>query len=458
MRWQTLRPQTQIQAAVVAIGNVLDTFAETVTALRHHNVEVSLIPNSLVAQPGVAQHLGVLVHNVGDQPTAYDLSLLGLPTGVNGDFSQTSITLDPGQYSNGLFATLTQTNPDELQAFEFQVIATAAGFPTVSKSAPGTMRARAETVSVVSVAASPAFADTGSRIAVSARVLNAVNRQQDALASFEVRDPNGNRVFTSPSVSFALSVAESLATVNLGTFDTTGFAIGEYTIIATIADAGGTPIVGASKEGRVLIGSPVTASIAVGPETLPPGTSTITNTLVIDNKDALFDPPSVVGLATVAGANDAIRNGDYVYVASKSSGISVFNIAGAFINNPQLVRVVGTSAEILKIRGNLLVAVRGGNDGPDLPNSTRLDTYSLTDPANPQFLGTTGELPFSNAADLMLTDTHAFIVHINLHGFFGFTIFSQTGSVIAVNITNPAAPFFDGDAISAKARLRVVMA
>ncbi len=438
----------QIQAAVVALGNVLDTFAETVTALRHHNVEVSLIPNSLVAQQGVAQHFGVLVHNVGDQTTTYDLSLLELPAGVTGDFSLTSITLDPGQYSNGLFATLTQNDPGELQAFEFQVIATAAGFPTVSKSVPGTMRARAETVSVVSVAASPPFADTGSTIAVSARVLNAVNRQQDALAWFEVRDPNGNLVFTSPSVSFALSVAESLATVNLGTFDTTGFANGEYTIIATIADARGTPIVGASQEGRVLIGSPVTASITVGPETLPPGTHTVTNTLVIDNKSGDLDPPSLVGLASVAGANDAIRNGDYVYVASRA-GISVFNIAGENLNNPQLLRVVGTGTDLLKIRGNLLVAVRGGNDGANLPNSTKLDTYSLTDPANPQFLGTTGELPFSDAADFMLTDTDAFIVHINLHTFFGFTIYSQTGSVIAVNITNPAAPFFDGDAVSA---------
>ena len=440
---------TEIESAVVALGNVLDTFADTVTALRHHNVEVSLAPNSLVAQPGVPESLGIFLHNLGNQTTTYDLSLLGLPANVTGSFSQDSVTLDPGQFSTGLFVTLTQTSATELQAFEFQVVVTASGFPTVTKSALGTMQARAETVSVVSVTATPPFTDAGGMIDVSARILNAVNRQQDAFASYRVRDPNGNLVFTSPGVSFTLSVAESLSTVDLGTFDTTGFADGEFTVTVSIADAGGTPIVGATKAGTVLIGSPITGSIAAGPETLPPGTSTVTNTLVIDNTDAHLDPPSVVGLAAVAGANDAIRNGDFVYVASRA-GISVFNIAGTNINNPQLVRVVGSGTDLLKIHGNLLVAVRGGNDGPQqLPNSTKLDTYSLTDPSNPQFLGTTGELPFSDAADLMVTDTDAFIVFINLHTFFGFTIFSQTGGVIAVNITNPAAPFFDGDAVSA---------
>ncbi len=447
----------EIQAAVVDLGQVLDTFADTVTALRHHNVEVSLIGNSLVAQPGVPQSVSILLHNIGDQQTTYDLSLLGLPAGVTGTVSQASVTLEPGQFSTGLFATLTQTSSTELQAFEFQVVATAEGSPTVTKGAIGTMQARAETVSVVSVATTPPFADAGGSIDVTARILNAVNRQQDALASFTVRDPNGALVFTSAPVPFTLTLATSLVTVDLGTFGSTGYANGQYTVTVTIADASGTPIVGAVKDGSVLIGSPVSGSITAGPDTLPPGTNTVTNTLVVANNSSALDAPSVVGVASVPGGSDAIRNGDYVYVGTRT-GIYVFNIAGANLNNPQLVRVVDTVDNnipgsnidvLLKIRGNLLVAVRGGNDGPNLPNATKLDTYSLTDPASPQFLGTTGDLPFSDAADVMLTDTEAFIVHINLHGFFGFTIYSQTGSVIAINIANPAAPFFDGDAVSA---------
>ncbi len=160
---------------------------------------------------------------------------------------------------------------------------------------------------------------------------------------------------------------------------------------------------------------------------------------------ALLNPPIPIGQVAVAGVTDAIRNNDFVYVAG-TAGIGVFNIAGANLSNPQLVRTVGQRPDLLEIRGNLLVAVRGGLN----PNSTRLDTYSLIDPANPQFLGTTGEIPYSAAAELLVTDTHAFVVLVNLHFFTpGNDIFDQTGGVLAINISNPAAPFLDGDAVSA---------
>jgi hypothetical protein len=183
---------------VQALGGVLDDFAATVDALRHHAVEVSLTPNSLVAQPGVPQQFGVLLRNVGDQTTTYDLTLLGLPAGVTGSFSQPSVTLAPGQFSSGLTATLTQTSGGELQAFEFRVNATASGFPLVATTAVGTLQSRTEVVSVVSVGLSPPFTNAGGQVAVSARVLNAVNRQREAQAYFEVRDSLGALVAVSP--------------------------------------------------------------------------------------------------------------------------------------------------------------------------------------------------------------------------------------------------------------------
>lgn len=94
-------------------------------------------------------------------------------------------------------------------------------------------------------------------------------------------------------------------------------------------------------------------------------------------------PPVAVGQAAIAGASHAIRYADFVYVAG-TNGISVFNVAGTNINNPQLVRTIGSKADLLEVHGNLLVAVRGGLN----PNSTKLDTYSLADPANPQIVRT----------------------------------------------------------------------
>ena len=83
--------------------------------------------------------------------------------------------------------------------------------------------------------------------------------------------------------------------------------------------------------------------------------------------------------------------------------------------------------------------------------NTRLDTYSLADPANPQFLGTTGDIPYSAATQIVVTDTDVFVAFVNLiFDSSSHVILAQTGGVFAVNITNPTAPFFDGDAVSQK--------
>src|SRR5262249_40397082 len=76
---------------------------------------------------------------------------------------------------------------------------------------------------------------------------------------------------------------------------------------------------------------------------------------------------------------------------------------------------------------------------------------SLTDPANPQFLGTTGEIPYSSATEMVVTDTHVFIAIVNLiFDRFSHVILAQTGGLFAVDIEDPAAPFFDGDAVALK--------
>lgn len=434
----------QITAAINQLGATLDDFAKIVTALGRGNFELFMVANSQLAQPLVPRDFVIQVHNIGTDTTTYNLAVSGLPAGVTATFSQPSTTLARGASAN-VTLTLTQTTTDELLAFNFSVDVSIAGVtPKVTKSVVGSLETRDEFVSIVGVSATPPFANPGQSVSISARVLNAVNRAQSAQTFFEIRNAANAVVFTSSPVNVTLGVVTSLATVQLGQFNTTGLPLGNYTIRVVLNDLAGKLIPGGVGEGSLLVGSPVTASIDATPEKLPPGTNTVTSTVSIDNHVPLADALDVVGQAPVAGATSVVRNGDFLYVAG-SAGISVFNIAGANLNNPQLVRTVSAAAALLKKRGNLLVAVQTTGTNSSL---TKLDTFSLTDPANPQFLGTTGQLPYGSAADVVLTDTHAFVVIVNFWFTANHDVFAQTGGMLAINISNPAAPVLDGDAVT----------
>ncbi|WP_165224659.1 transglutaminase domain-containing protein [Aquisphaera insulae] len=435
-----------VGAAVSALGAALDGLGAALTDLAAHRFDLTLVDNSQSAQPQTPIDFHVAIRNRGTASSTYTFLVTGLPAGVSASFNVPSITLAPGAASGGqdVVLTLTSTSASELRAFSFQVVATVEGTAGVSQATTGALTARREVVSVVSVATDPPFVDPGGVVTVSARVLNAVNREQQATATFVVTNGSGQAVFTSTPTPVALGVVTSLVTATLGTFDTTGLALGAYTVLVRLVDAGGQPISGGTGQATLLVGSPVGASLTAAPAVVPPGTSTVTSTLTIDSLQPPAPAIGLAGQAAVAGASGVARNGDYVYVAG-TSGISVFNIAGANLQAPQLVRVVGSATNVLEIRGNLLIAVRQG-----LPN-TKLDTYSLTDPSNPQFLGTTGNIPYSSATDIVVTDTHVFVAIVNLvFDSFSNGVLSQPGGLFAVNISNPAAPFFDGDAVALK--------
>src|SRR5262249_4302786 len=136
---------------------------------------------------------------------------------------------------------------------------------------------------VTQVDANPATITTpGTPVDVTAHLLNSVNQQQPALASYTVRNAGGQAVFTSTPMPLTLSVQSILATVDLGSFPTTGLAQGNYTINVTLTDPSGNPIPGATGQGSLLIGAPVTASITTTPTTLPPGNGTVTTTLQVN--------------------------------------------------------------------------------------------------------------------------------------------------------------------------------
>lgn len=446
-RLDSANTPAEIQAAVTSLGTVLDNFAATVFDLSEHNLELFLTPNSQVAQPLSSTQFELRIHNISasSATTTYIVSLSDLPAGVTATLSENAVTLARDEFAS-VTVTITEGSMSELLAFEFRVTAAAEGFPDISKSASGSLTARREFVSVVSVTAAPPFTDAGGTIDVSARLLNAVNREQKARASFVVRDSTGTQVGAASSpVDVTLTVQTSLVTLPLGSINTTGLANGSYSIVMTLLDLDGKAIPGGTGSTTFLVGSPLTASIEAAPSLLPPGTNTVSNTLKIEALAPLVSPPSLVGQAAVAGASDVVRNGDFVYVASPT-GINVFDIAGANLQNPQLLRTVGSATTLLEKRGGLLVSVLSRPGG----GSTTLTTFSLTDPANPTQLGTTGDIPYGSAADLIITDTHAFIVLVNFIFALNHDIIDQNGGLIAINISDPAAPFFDGDAVSAK--------
>lgn len=150
-----------------------------------------------------------------------------------------------------------------------------------------------------------------------------------------------------------------------------------------------------------------------------------------DNRASVSHPFTLLGQAAIAGASDAIPNGNLAYVCG-SSGISVFDVAN--LAAPQLLRTVGTPASTCQIRGNELVALRGGN-------SLTVAVYSLTDPANPGRLGSTPELPYNFGGDLAVTDSHAYVTTLTFDFFLpNRDIFRHTGDLLAVDISAPSAP------------------
>lgn len=433
-----------VRAAAVALGDTLGDLGDTLAAEVAHRFDLSLPTNTAVAQPQVPATFNILLRNVGTQTTTYDLTVTGLPAGVTAAFSQDSVTLDPGQ------STFTLGNPNltvtltpgagEIAAFGFEVRATARPAPAITRTAAGSFTARREFVSVVAVTPAPAFIDPGGQVTVSARVLNAVNREQQATVRFVVTDAGGAVVFTSSPTTTTLGVLTSLSTVNLGSLDTTGFALGDYTLTVTVSDANGQPIPGATGTGHLLVGSPVTADLSVSPATLPAGTGTVSNTLVVESRAALVGPLGVLSQTDLPGAGGVARYGQYLY-ASGSAGVTVYNISDP--SQPQPIRTFGSSATTLEIRGDKLYTVAFGGPFSRFP----LMIYSLADPENPQLLGTAkfnnvDGIPYSLAWNMVVTDTHVFVSLWSTTFLIGGQndIKYQTGDVIAFDVTDPTTP------------------
>jgi uncharacterized repeat protein (TIGR01451 family) len=437
-----------VQAAATNLATALATFGQAITNDVAHSFTIGLQPSYAEAQPQTPAVFTITLKNTGNATTTYDLRVAGLPANVTPTFSQPSVTLNPGAQTaasgaNALTLTLTETG-NTLVPANFTVIATAEGAKEITNGAQGALTLRDTFLQVATVTSNPPFVAPGAtgnaaHVDVSAKVQSVVNQPQADTVSYVVQDPTGKTVFTSTPVPLSLTITSGLTTLDLGTFDTTGFAQGAYTVTATVADPSGKPIPSSSGQGVVTVGLPVTASVTTTPATVPAGTATVTNTVQLNTQASPSSLFNVVAQVPISSAEGVAQNGNMLYVSSKN-GIEVFDISN--INSPQLLRMVGQSSPILRIHGNELVAMGEGGG----PSSTFVvSIYSLVDPTNPQLLGSTPAIPYGNEQDMLVTDTHVFVPIIGVPFYLdSHQIIAQDGDVLSIDISNPAAPHLDG--------------
>ena len=428
-----------VQAAVTMLGTALTDLSTAAGDLIAHGFELSLQPNVQPGQPTVPASFQVVLRNVGNQSTTYDLSVSGLPNDVDGMFTQSSVTLAPGDSTvipgPNVFLNVTDNSTTMLAPFTFDVTATPESAAEIARSVPGSLTTRSEFVSVVSVTPNPAFTAAGGMVDVSAEILNAVNQERQAQASFVVKDPMNNTVLTSTAVPVQLTLLTSLLNVDLGNLDTTGFADGEYTITVTLTDSMSNPIPGATGTGTLLIGSPVTASMSISPTTLPPGDGTVTDTLQIDTSATFDSALTLHGQISIPGGGQGVGLSGTTAFVCAASNIDIIDATDP--TNLSISKTFGSGGFGCTVDGSELVTYGSG-----IPCTVAI--YSVADLTNPQLLGSTA-VSYGFPGQLLISGSDAFIASREFDfDTFSHAVLAQHGTLVAVNLSPATSPSFAG--------------
>jgi uncharacterized membrane protein len=443
----------QVQAPISRLGGQLGSLALDLSNVAAHRFTLSLTPNTAVALPGAPATFDLFMQNTGSEPTTYDFSVTGLPSSVQAVFSQSSITLQPGQDipegANRVTLSLSESGIAQLPV-AFTVVAQAeqklTSYPDVVLNVPGSLTVRASFVQVTNVNTNPPFAQPGASDDVSASVLNVVNQPQTVLVSYTVVDPSGVPVFTSTPVSAAFDLKTSFTTLDLGSFNTAGFALGTYQINVSVTDPTGHLIPGGTGQANLFLGSPVTASLSVAPTTAVAGLENpnVTNTLQINSQISFPAPLTQIGQVntTPTGLTMAV-DGNLAYIAG-TSGIDIVDITDP--TNPQLVatfaqkQILPDGFSVIRldsISGADYLVV--GTTATVNPDGTHLLIYSLADPKNPSLLSST-KIPYVVLYNMLVQGDTVLVLTGGIAAFVQSFIYDQLGTVLGIDVSNPAAP------------------
>lgn len=442
----------QIETAVVNLGTALETLAHVLTDEALHGFTLGLVNDIGIVQPGVPTLFNITLTNTGTATTTYHFSVTGLPAGVTATFSSPQITLAPNAFipngGNTVTVSLSQSG-DTLLPGSFTVTATAEGAPEITLNTPGRLTLRDEALQVGSVVTNPPFTNAGGQVAVSAKIQSVVNEPHRVAVTYVVKNGAGTVVFASPTPVMAdLTITSGLTTVELGNLDTTGFAQGLDTIVVTVVDQSNQPLPSVTGRGSVSIGLPVTANLTVSPTVAPTGSLTVTNTLQINGTVTLPDPltlddqvPTTPTSNTVELFQDATHK--LAYVAG-NNGIDIVDVS-----DPSNLAKLSTFAAGDIILGGATVGrvdMIGGTNyllvGTTLTinaNQFTLLIYSLADPLNPTKVSST-VVPYQFLQEMLVQGNTILVPTAGVSYFPPNSIFDQFGSVLSVDVSNPAAP------------------
>jgi uncharacterized membrane protein len=437
-----------VQAAVTTLGQALDALAAVITDVAQHGFTVGLTIDRGVILPGAPTRFDVTLKNNGTATTTYDLSVVGLPPGVTASFNRSTVTLHAGESINGggsnpITLSLSETG-DTLFSASFTIVAVAEGASEITSGVPGKLTLRDTFLQVAAVTTNPPFIAAGGQIQVSAKVQSIVNAPQSIQASYVVKDLAGNTVFSSPLAPLSLDIFSPLPTVDVGTFDTTGLADGAYTLFVSLFDAQGQPIGGASGRGTLIVGLPVTTTVATTPTVVPVGDQTVTTTVHVHDTTVFPAPLTILG--AVATGDDELStvlyNNNLAYVVGLN-GVSIVDVGDSA--NPTLL---GTFAQDVIVQGGYNIAKVVGNDLIVATTVTlnasgfNFIVYDLTDPLHPQLVSNT-PINYRFLGDMFILGDVALVTVAGIT-FFPGNITSRFGNVVALNISDLAHPTVAG--------------
>ncbi|HKI37475.1 MAG TPA: hypothetical protein VKA46_36810 [Gemmataceae bacterium] len=429
---------SNFQTAFNDLANTMSSISSVLSEQAASGFSLSLSPNSALALPTTPSQVVLLLGNNGNATTTYDISISGLPANVTAAFAP-KVTMLPDQILGGVSQasipiTLTETG-GSLFPTSFTVTVTPEGAPDIAQSVTGTLTVRPTFVDVTQVVVNPTLAKQGTPVDVVARLLNSINQQQQALASYTVTDSGGHVVFTSTAVPLTLNVVSLLSSVDLGSFPTTGLANGVYTATVTITDLSGHLLPGGTNQGTVLVGTPVSATLTTAPTTLAPGTGTVTTTLQVNAiagaaNSATVTVPTNNGVAIVPGSfniapttitphNNGTEDLTWNFSTLPAGTLFFTGAGGSLIGIDKLDLATGTITNVFTTSVALDGALTFDNSGDIIyaSNDNEMDLYNpATNTSTPVATGFSfaNTLTLEPGGNSVLVGNHGAVDRVNL--------------------------------------------